>query len=237
MLRRQGRSTRRYEELVEVELPDGRAAPREGARDRPGHGARAGLRGHAAASTPRERRVRFLGRGLELGRLAATCSAAIFDGLGRPIDGGPRDHPRARSSTSTASPINPYARDYPNEFIQTGISAIDGLNTLVRGQKLPIFSGFGLPALASSPRRSPARRRVLGTGGGVRRRLRRDGHHLRGGGLLHPRLPARRAPSSAPCSSSTSRTTRRSSASRRRGWRSPPPSTSPSSARCTCSSS
>jgi V/A-type H+-transporting ATPase subunit B len=69
----------------------------------------------------------------------------ILDGSGRPIDGGPTVQPEAYRDVN-GSPINPVARDHPNEFIETGISAIDGLNTLVRGQKLPIFSGFGLPA-------------------------------------------------------------------------------------------
>jgi V/A-type H+-transporting ATPase subunit B len=67
-----------------------------------------------------------------------------FDGLGRPIDGGPEIIPEARLPIIGAA-INPTARAYPNEFIQTGISTIDGMNTLVRGQKLPIFSGAGLP--------------------------------------------------------------------------------------------
>jgi len=71
----------------------------------------------------------------------------IFDGSGRPIDGGPPPFPAAYRDVNGA-PINPIARERPSEFIETGISAIDGLNTLVRGQKLPIFSGFGLPATA-----------------------------------------------------------------------------------------
>ncbi len=69
----------------------------------------------------------------------------IFSGRGLPIDGGPALIPEARLET-TGAPLNPFARDKPMDFIQTGISAIDGLNTLVRGQKLPIFSGAGLPA-------------------------------------------------------------------------------------------
>jgi V/A-type H+-transporting ATPase subunit B len=69
----------------------------------------------------------------------------IFDGSGTPIDGGPPVVPAAVLDVN-GLPINPYARAHPSDFIQTGISAIDGLNTLVRGQKLPIFSGFGLPA-------------------------------------------------------------------------------------------
>ena len=71
-------------------------------------------------------------------------SAAWFDGIGRPIDGGAPILSDEKLNIN-GSPINPAARDYPAEFIQTGVSAIDGLNTLVRGQKLPIFSGSGLP--------------------------------------------------------------------------------------------
>ncbi len=67
-----------------------------------------------------------------------------FNGSGEPLDGGPPIIPEVRLDIN-GQPINPWARDHPSEFIQTGISAIDGLNTLVRGQKLPIFSGFGLP--------------------------------------------------------------------------------------------
>lgn len=88
-------------------------------------------------------RVRFLGRGIELA-VSPDMLGRIFDGLGNPIDKGPRIIPDKKIDIN-GSPINPYARDYPSEFIQTGISAIDGMNTLVRGQKLPIFSGSGLP--------------------------------------------------------------------------------------------
>ena len=88
-------------------------------------------------------KIRFLGKGVELG-VSPDLMGRIFDGLGRPIDGGPEIIPEKRIDIN-GNPINPYARDYPNEFIQTGISTIDGLNTLVRGQKLPIFSGSGLP--------------------------------------------------------------------------------------------
>ena len=88
-------------------------------------------------------RVSFLGKEIELG-LSEDILGRVFDGLGRPIDGGPNLIPEIELNIS-GNPINPYARDYPEEFIQTGISAIDGLNTLVRGQKLPIFSGSGLP--------------------------------------------------------------------------------------------
>ena len=88
-------------------------------------------------------KVRFLGRTMELG-VSADMLGRVFDGLGRPIDGGPEILPDARMDIN-GLPMNPAARNYPQEFIQTGISAIDGLNTLVRGQKLPIFSASGLP--------------------------------------------------------------------------------------------
>ncbi|MGE5558964.1 MAG: V-type ATP synthase subunit B [Bacillota bacterium] len=91
----------------------------------------------------RQSKVRFLGRGLELG-LSPDMLGRVFDGLGRPKDKGPEIIPEKKMDINSA-PINPYARNYPSEFIQTGISAIDGLNTLVRGQKLPIFSAAGLP--------------------------------------------------------------------------------------------
>ncbi len=88
-------------------------------------------------------KVRFTGRQMELG-VSEDMLGRVFDGLGRPIDGGPEIIPEKRMDINGA-PINPAARAYPAEFIQTGISAIDGLNTLVRGQKLPIFSASGLP--------------------------------------------------------------------------------------------
>ena len=88
-------------------------------------------------------RVRFLGRTMELG-VSEDMLGRIFDGLGRPIDDGPEILPDRRDDIN-GLPMNPAARNYPQEFIQTGVSAIDGLNTLVRGQKLPIFSGSGLP--------------------------------------------------------------------------------------------
>ncbi|MEO0097687.1 MAG: V-type ATP synthase subunit B [candidate division WOR-3 bacterium] len=90
-----------------------------------------------------ETKIRFLGETIKIG-LSKDILGRIFDGLGRVRDGGPEIIPEIERDINGA-PINPYAREYPNEFIQTGISAIDGLNTLVRGQKLPIFSGSGLP--------------------------------------------------------------------------------------------
>jgi V/A-type H+/Na+-transporting ATPase subunit B len=88
-------------------------------------------------------RVRFLSRGITLA-LSPDMLGRVFDGLGRPRDSGPELIPDS-SADINGAPMNPCAREYPNEFIQTGVSSIDGLNTLVRGQKLPIFSGSGLP--------------------------------------------------------------------------------------------
>ncbi|HHX20743.1 MAG TPA: V-type ATP synthase subunit B [Clostridiales bacterium] len=87
--------------------------------------------------------VRFLGRGIELS-VSMDMLGRVFDGMGEPRDGGPAIIPEARRNINGTA-LNPAARDYPSEFIQTGVSAIDGLNTLVRGQKLPVFSGSGLP--------------------------------------------------------------------------------------------
>ena len=87
--------------------------------------------------------VRFLGHSLEFG-VSADMVGRVFDGMGRPIDGGPEILPERRMDINGLA-MNPAARSYPEEFIETGVSAIDGLNTLVRGQKLPIFSASGLP--------------------------------------------------------------------------------------------
>ena len=91
----------------------------------------------------KESTVRFLGRGTELA-VSPDILGRVFDGMGRPKDGGP-EIIAAKRLDINGLPMNPAARDYPSEFIQTGVSAIDGLNTLVRGQKLPIFSASGLP--------------------------------------------------------------------------------------------
>lgn len=88
-------------------------------------------------------RVRFLGHSMELG-VSEDMLGRVFDGLGNPIDGKPQIIPKKKMDIN-GLPMNPSARSYPEEFIETGISAIDGLNTLVRGQKLPVFSASGLP--------------------------------------------------------------------------------------------
>jgi len=88
-------------------------------------------------------RVRFSGKGIEFS-LSPDILGRVFDGMGKPMDGGPQIIPERRGDINGLA-INPYSRDYPSEFIQTGISAIDGMTTLVRGQKLLVFSGSGLP--------------------------------------------------------------------------------------------
>ena len=98
--------------------------------------------GTAGLNIP-ETRVRFSGKPLAI-PVSMAMLGRIFNGLGKPIDGGPP--PRADAELNVNGfPINPTAREYPRNFIQTGISVIDGMNTLIRGQKLPIFSGSGLP--------------------------------------------------------------------------------------------
>lgn len=93
--------------------------------------------------SPEDITVKFLGKGTELG-VSQDMLGRVFDGFGRPIDDGPAIIPEKWLNIN-GDPMNPYSRDYPNEFIQTGISTIDLLNTLVRGQKLPFFSASGLP--------------------------------------------------------------------------------------------
>ena len=132
----------KYEELAEIELPSGEkqlGRVLEVNEDKALVQSFGSTRGVSVEGSS----VRFLGRGIELG-VSPDLLGRIFDGLGRPIDDGPSLIPDMMLNIN-GSPINPYARDYPSEFIQTGFSAVDGLNTLVRGQKLPIFSGSGLP--------------------------------------------------------------------------------------------
>ena len=98
--------------------------------------------GTAGLSIP-DTRVRFRGEPLSFG-VSGEILGRVFNGVGEPIDDGPPPRSEKRMDVN-GLPINPTAREYPRKFIQTGISAIDGMNTLVRGQKLPIFSGTGLP--------------------------------------------------------------------------------------------
>ena len=148
-----------YDELGELELPNGeirRCKVLEVEGDTRG---RAALSSPLRASTSRGTKVRFLGHPLELG-VSEDMLGRVFNGMGEPIDGGPEILADAHRDIN-GLPMNPAARAYPAEFIQTGVSTIDGLNTLVRGQKLPIFSCSGLPhaALAAQIARQA---RVLG---------------------------------------------------------------------------
>lgn len=131
-----------YQELGEIELANGEIR-RCRVLEIDGANAMVQLFENSAGINLADSKVRFLGHGIELG-VSPDMLGRIFDGMGRPMDGGPEIIPEKRLDIN-GLPINPAARDYPDEFIQTGISAIDGLNTLVRGQKLPIFSGSGLP--------------------------------------------------------------------------------------------
>ncbi|HNR05387.1 MAG TPA: V-type ATP synthase subunit B [Bacillota bacterium] len=132
----------KYDELVEIELKNGEMR-RGKVLEVSGSSALVQLFEGSTGININEGKVRFTGHSLEL-PVSTDMLGRVFDGLGRPKDGGPKIIPESRKDIN-GNPINPAARDYPSEFIQTGISAIDGLNTLVRGQKLPVFSGSGLP--------------------------------------------------------------------------------------------
>ncbi|MCI5792959.1 MAG: V-type ATP synthase subunit B [Lachnospiraceae bacterium] len=131
-----------YDELGEIELADGTRRRCKVLQIDEGN-AMVQLFENATGINLDSSKVRFFGKSMELG-VSEDMLGRMFDGLGRPIDGGPEIIPDARMDIN-GLPINPAARAYPSEFIQTGVSAIDGLNTLVRGQKLPIFSCSGLP--------------------------------------------------------------------------------------------
>lgn len=131
-----------YNELVEIELKTGEL--RQGKvleinKDR----AMVQLFESAQGMEISTSKCRFLGHGIELA-VSEEMLGRVFNGMGEPIDGGPNIIAEMNLDIN-GEPLNPAARDYPSEFIQTGVSAIDGLNTLVRGQKLPVFSGSGLP--------------------------------------------------------------------------------------------
>ena len=152
----------KYDELVEIEQSDGRI--RRGKvleinQDKALLQLFEGSQGLRITDSS----AKFLGHSIELA-VAPDMLGRVFDGMGRPIDGGAELIPEKRMDINGA-PINPAARDYPNEFIQTGVSAIDGLNTLVRGQKLPVFSGSGLPH-ANLAAQIARQAKVRGTGEG-----------------------------------------------------------------------
>ena len=131
-----------YDELAEIELSDG-SVRRCKVLEVNGDSAVVQLFEASAGINLKDSKIRFLGHPLQLA-VSGDMLGRVFNGMGQPIDGGPAilaDEYRDINGLA----MNPAARNYPNEFIQTGISTIDGLNTLVRGQKLPIFSGSGLP--------------------------------------------------------------------------------------------
>ena len=149
----------KYYELVDIETQTGELR-RGRVLEVNGDKAMVQLFENSAGLNLKDSKVRFLGRPLSLG-VSEDMIGRVFDGMGRPKDNGPKIIPEKTLDIEGIA-INPVARDYPAEFIQTGVSAIDGLNTLVRGQKLPIFSGSGLPhsELAAQIARQA---RVLGT--------------------------------------------------------------------------
>ncbi len=132
----------KYNELGEIELANGEIRKCR-VLEIDGTEAVVQLFDNAAGINLAQSKVRFLGRGIELA-VSGDMLGRVFDGMGDPIDDGPAIIAEKRLDIN-GNPMNPAARNYPSEFIQTGISSIDGLNTLVRGQKLPIFSASGLP--------------------------------------------------------------------------------------------
>jgi V/A-type H+-transporting ATPase subunit B len=149
----------KYQELVQITLPSGELRRGQVLEVEGDKALVQVFEGTTGIDVP-SAKVRFMARGITID-LSPEILGRVFGGLGRPRDGGPAIIPDRRVDVNGA-PINPCAREYPNEFIQTGVSPIDGLNTLVRGQKLPIFSGSGLPhnRLAAQIVRQA---RVLGT--------------------------------------------------------------------------
>ncbi|MDH5597331.1 MAG: V-type ATP synthase subunit B [Candidatus Peregrinibacteria bacterium] len=133
----------KYEELVEVKIP-GEGGTRLGKVLEASEGkALVQMFESTAGAMTEGSKARFLGETMKLG-VSTDMLGRVFNGSAKPIDGQPEIIPEKRLDIAGAS-INPYSRDFPNDFIQTGISTIDCLNTLVRGQKLPVFSGSGLP--------------------------------------------------------------------------------------------
>ena len=134
-----------YDELAEIELPNGEVRRCKVLEVEDDH-AVVQLFESAQGINLAQSKVRFLGHPLQLG-VSEDMLGRVFNGMGEPIDGGPSILAEEHRDIN-GLPMNPAARAYPAEFIQTGVSTIDGLNTLVRGQKLPIFSASGLPHAA-----------------------------------------------------------------------------------------
>jgi V/A-type H+-transporting ATPase subunit B len=130
-----------YDEIVEIETGDGETRRGQVLDSSSDHVAIQVFEGTEGIDT--DSSVRFLGETMKM-PVTEDLLGRVLDGSGNPIDGGPDIVPDERRDI-VGEAINPYSREYPEDFIQTGVSAIDGMNTLVRGQKLPIFSGAGLP--------------------------------------------------------------------------------------------
>ena len=131
-----------YGELADIKLQDGMVR-RGRVLEINGDKAMVQVFEGTSGLSPQDIRVKFLAKGMELG-VSIDMLGRVFDGFGRPTDDGPAIIPEKYLNVN-GNPMNPFSRDYPNEFIQTGVSTVDLLNTLVRGQKLPLFSGSGLP--------------------------------------------------------------------------------------------
>ena len=138
----EGVSGVKYDELVEVEIQTGELR-RGKVLEVNGSKAMVQLFEGSSGINLKGTKAKFLGKPLQLG-VSEDMLGRVFDGMGHPIDNGPKIIPEKQLDINGEA-INPVSRNFPSEFIQTGISAIDGLNTLVRGQKLPVFSGSGLP--------------------------------------------------------------------------------------------
>ncbi len=148
-----------YDELGEIELPNGEIR-RCKVLEVDGQNALVQLFESSAGINLAQSKIRFLGHGTELG-VSMDMLGRVFDGMGHPKDGGP-EILAEKYLDINGQPMNPAARNYPSEFIQTGGLALDGLNTLVRGQKLPIFSGSGMPH-ANLAAQIARQAKVLGT--------------------------------------------------------------------------
>jgi V/A-type H+-transporting ATPase subunit B len=131
-----------YKEIVEIETPTGEKRRGEVLEVKGDLAVVQVFEGTTDLNTDTTK-VRFTGETAKIG-LSLDMMGRIFDGTGKPIDGGPEIIAETEADIN-GNPMNPAAREFPAEFIETGISTIDGMNTLVRGQKLPIFSGSGLP--------------------------------------------------------------------------------------------
>ena len=164
-----------YDELVEIELHDG-SVRRGKVLEVNGDAAVVQLFESAAGINLADAKVRFLGHPLQLG-VSADMLGRVFNGMGQPIDGGPDILPEEYRDIN-GLPMNPAARDYPNEFIQTGVSTIDGLNTLVRGPEAPHFLRLWPAPCQSGGADRPSGQGAGGRGFQLRRGVRRHRHHV-----------------------------------------------------------